>query len=100
MFTVDVKQQYSKSLRLMSGANFPPIVAWNLPATSRFLNLSSQTSVLTGLAFLSSSDELERSSSPGPEVIKLNGPVLAQVLYVSCSISCSTESMKTFSKVL
>ena len=57
-------------------------------------------SVLTGLAFLSSSDELERSSSPGPEVIKLNGPVLAQVLYVSCSISCSTLSMKTFSKVL
>ena len=29
MFTVDVKQQYNKSLRLMSGANFPPIVAWN-----------------------------------------------------------------------
>ena len=40
MFTVDVKQQYNKSLRLMSGANFPPIVAWNLPATSGFLNLS------------------------------------------------------------
>ena len=52
-----------------------------------FLTYQGQTSVLTGLAFLSSSDELERSSSPGPEVIKLNGPVLAQVLYVSCSIT-------------
>ena len=30
----------SLSLRLMSGANFPPIVAWNVPATSGFLNKS------------------------------------------------------------
>ena len=34
-----IQQQYNKSLRLMSGANFPPVVAWNLPATSGFLNL-------------------------------------------------------------
>ena len=42
MFTVDVKQQYNQSLRLMSSANFPPIVAWNLG----FLTYQGQTSVL------------------------------------------------------
>ena len=51
MFTVDVKQQYNKSLRLMSGANFPPIVAWNLPATSGFLNLSRSTLSLDWVGF-------------------------------------------------
>ena len=54
--TLDVcrgrKQQYNKSLRVMSGANFPPIVAWNLPATSGFLNLSRSILSLDWVGFL------------------------------------------------
>ena len=53
----------SLSLRLMGDTNFPPTFAWNVPATSGFLKVSSQTSVLSGLAFWSSLDELEWSSS-------------------------------------
>ena len=52
MFTVDVKQQNNKSPRLMSGANFPPIVAWNLPATSGFLKLSRSNLSLNWVGFL------------------------------------------------
>ena len=35
----------------MSGANFPPIVAWNLPATSGFLNLSRSNLSLDWVGF-------------------------------------------------
>ena len=56
----------SSYMRLMSCENVLPIVAWNDPATSVFLSSQSQTSILTELAFLSSSDELKRSSSPSP----------------------------------
>ena len=55
----------SSSLMLMGGANFPPIVAWTVPATSGFLNLSSSNLSLDWVGFLVSSNELERSSSPG-----------------------------------
>ena len=54
----------SSSLRLMSGANFPPIVAWNLPAKSGSPNLSRSNLSLDWLAFWSSSDELERPLLP------------------------------------
>ena len=47
-----IQQQYNKSLRLMSGAYFPPIVAWNLPATSGFLNLSRSNLSLDWIGFL------------------------------------------------
>ena len=53
----------SLSLRLMGNTNVPPTFVWNVPATSGFLKFSSQISVLTGLVFWSSSDELEWSSS-------------------------------------
>ena len=42
----------SSSLRLMSGANFLPIVAWNVPATSGFLNLSRSNLSLDWVGFL------------------------------------------------
>ena len=58
-----LSRSISSSLRLMSGANFPPIVAWNVPATF-FFNFQGQTSFLTGSVLWSASDELERSSSP------------------------------------
>ena len=55
----------SSSLRLMDGPNFLPVVTWDVPATHLgFLTFQGQTSVLIGLAFWPSSDELERSSSP------------------------------------
>ena len=42
----------SSSLRLMSGANFPPIVAWNVPATSGFLSFSRSNLSLDLVGFL------------------------------------------------
>ena len=42
----------SSSLGLMSGANFPPIIAWNVPATSGFLILSRSNLSLDWVGFL------------------------------------------------
>ena len=39
------------SLRLMSGANFPPVVAGNVPATSGCLNLSRSNLSLDWVGF-------------------------------------------------
>ena len=61
-----VSMSMSSSLSPMSGAKFPPIVL--LEKYKPHLGPSAsqdQTLVLAGLAFSSSSDELERSSSPG-----------------------------------
>ena len=55
-----VSMSMSSSLSPMSGANLPPIVAWEVQATSGSLNFSK-----SNLAFSPSSDELDRSSSPG-----------------------------------
>ena len=44
-----VSMSMSSFLRLMSGANFPSIVDWNVPATLGFLLLNVKTQ--TGLAF-------------------------------------------------
>ena len=62
-----VSMSMSSSLSPMSGANFPPILSL-LEKCKPHLGPSAsqdQTLFLAGLAFLPSSDELERSSSPG-----------------------------------
>ena len=55
----------SPSLSPKSGALFPLIIACKVEAISGSFNFSKSTWVLAGLAFLPSSNELERSSSPG-----------------------------------
>ena len=46
-----VSYVYVILLSLMSVANFPPIVAWNVPATSGFLNFSRSTFSLDWVGF-------------------------------------------------
>ena len=52
----------------MSGANFPPIFAGKCKPRLGSSASKDQTLVLAGLAFSPSSDELERSSSPGVNI--------------------------------
>ena len=52
------------SLRPMSGANFPSIIAWKVHGTSESHNFSRSILSLGCLTFLPSSDQLEMSSSP------------------------------------
>ena len=60
-----VLMSMSSSLRLMSGVNFPHIVAWKVHATSWSLNFSRSNLSLGWLVFSPSLDELKKSSSPG-----------------------------------
>ena len=60
-----VSVSMSLSLSPVTGAIFPPIIASEVQATSGSLSFQDQPLVLSGVAFSPSSDELERSSSPG-----------------------------------
>ena len=60
-----VYRSISSSLSLMSGVNFSPIVAENFKPHLGPPASQDQTLVLAGLAFSPSSDDPERSSSPG-----------------------------------
>ena len=42
----------SSSLKSMSSANFSPIVVWNVPGASRFLNFSRSNLILDWVGFL------------------------------------------------
>ena len=55
----------SSSLRLMRCVSFLPIVAWSVPATSRFLNFSMSNLSLDWVRLFAYSDELEMSPSLG-----------------------------------
>ena len=77
-----VSMSISSSFRPMSGANFSPVVALKLHATSGSLNISRSNSVLAGLAFWPSLVEPQRSSSPG------HGPFLCLLQDSSLSYGC------------